>query len=139
MSKSPSRKPDARPPAARKPEAPRNDFLSNQDMADVMRTAVTKAKEGDARLIRLVELHWRRCDRPIALDLPAVVDAKSLAEAHARVIEAATDGKRLSPRQGLAYSTMLAHRRRALELAEVEEDLAEIEEDIIREKARGRR
>jgi hypothetical protein len=129
MSKSPSRKSNT----------PRNDFLSNQDMADVMRTAVTKAKAGDARLIRLVELHWRRRDRPIALDLPAVVDAKSLAEAHKRVIEAATDGKRLTPRQGLAYSTMLAHRRRALELVEIEEDLAELEESIAREKAKGRR
>ena len=134
MSKSPSRKSEAR-----KADTPRNDFLSNQDMADVMRMAVAKAKEGDARLIRLVELHWRRRDRPIALDLPAVVDARSLAEAHARVIEAASDGKRLTPRQGLAYSTMLAHRRRALELVEVEEDLAEIEEGIAREKAKGRR
>ena len=134
MSKSPSRKSEAR-----KADTPRNDFLSNQDMADVMRMAVAKAKEGDARLIRLVELHWRRRDRPIALDLPAVVDAKSLAEAHARVIEAATDGKRLTPRQGLAYSTMLAHRRRALELVEIEEDLAEIEEDLARQKAKGRR
>jgi hypothetical protein len=134
MSKSPSRKPEAR-----KPATPRGNFLSDQDMAEVMRTAVAKAKTGNEMLIRLVELHWRRRDRPIALDLPTVVDAKSLAEAHARVIEAATDGKRLTPRQGLAYSTMLAHRRRALELVEVEEDLAEIEEDIIREKARGRR
>ena len=129
MSKSPSRK----------PAAPRGNFLSDQDMAEVMRTAVAKAKTGNEKLIRLVELHWRRRDRPIALDLPTVVDAKSLAEAHARVIEAATDGKRLSPRQGLAYSTMLAHRRRALELVEVEEDLAEIEDDVAREKAKGRR
>src|SRR6185312_12541748 len=105
MSKSPSRKPEAR-----KPATPRGNFLSDQDMAEVMRTAVAKAKTGNEMLIRLVELHWRR------LDLPTVVDAKSLAEAHARVIEAATDGKRLTPRQGLAYSTMLAHRRRALEL-----------------------
>jgi hypothetical protein len=139
MSKSPSRKPDARPPDARKADASCDDILSDQDMAEVMRTAVAKAKTGNEKLIRLVELHWRRRDRPIALDLPAVVDARSLAEAHARVIEAATDGKRLTPRQGLAYSTMLAHRRRALELVEVEEDLAEIEEDIAREKARGRR
>ena len=130
MSKSPFRKP---------PAAPRGDFLSDQDMAEVMHTAVTKAKAGNERLIRVVELHWRRRDRPIALDLPAVVDAKSLSEAHARVIEAATDGKRLSPRQGLAYSTMLAHRRRALELVEIEEDLAEIEEEMARNKARGRR
>ena len=134
MSKTPSRKSEAR-----KPDPPRHDFLSNQDMAEVMRTAVAKAKAGDARLIRLVELHWRRRDRPIALDLPPVVDAKSLAEAHARVIEAASDGKRLSPRQGLAYSTMLAHRRRALELVEIEEDLAEIEEELARDRARGRR
>jgi hypothetical protein len=63
-----------------------------------------------------------------------VVDAKSLAEAHARVIAATTDGKRLSPRQGLAYSTMLAHRRRALELVEIEEDLAEIEECLAQRK-----
>jgi hypothetical protein len=139
MSKSPSRKPDAHKPDARKPDASCDDILSDQDMAEVMRTAVAKAKTGNEKLIRLVELHWRRRDRPIALDLPAVVDARSLAEAHARVIEAATDGKRLTPRQGLAYSTMLAHRRRALELVEIEEDLAEIEEDIAREKAKGRR
>jgi hypothetical protein len=77
-------------------------------------------------------------DRPVVLDLPTVVDATSLAEAQARVIAAAAAGK-ITPRQGLSFSTMLEYRRRALETVELEAQLAEIEEADARERAKGRR
>ncbi len=77
-------------------------------------------------------------DQPIVLDLPTVVDATSLAEAQARVIAAAAGGK-ITPRQGLSFSTMLEYRRRALETVELEAQLTELEEADARERAKGRR
>jgi hypothetical protein len=80
--------------------------------------------------------NWRGHDRPVTLDLPTVVDAKSLAEAQARVIAAAAGGK-ITPRQGLSFSTMLEYRRRALETIELEAQLAAIEESDARARVKG--
>ena len=101
-------------------------FVSDQDMAEVMRTAIRKAKDGDNECIGIVERHWSRHDRPVVLDLPEVVDAASLAEAQRRVISATAKG-RITPRQGHSFATLLEYRRRALDTIEFEKRLTEIE------------
>ena len=100
--------------------------LAAEDFAEVQRVTLGKAKGGDMPAAAIVERMWRRRDRPVVLDLPAVTDAASLAEAHARVIAAAAGGK-ITPRQALAFATLLEWRRRALETVEFERALEEIE------------
>jgi hypothetical protein len=112
---------------SRKSTRPADDILTNHDMTEVLRVAISKAKAGDTTCIRIVERHWGRHDRPVKLDLPPVVDARSLAEAQGRVIGATAKGD-VTPRQGLAFSTMLEYRRRALETVEYEARLSAIEE-----------
>jgi hypothetical protein len=69
----------------------------------------------------------RGSDRPVFIDLPPITDAKSLAEAQARVIAAAAAGKRVTPRQGVAFATMLELQRRALATAQSERALDKID------------
>ena len=114
-------------------------LLSVEEVSEVMGLILDKGRGGSLDALRTVERHWRLSDRPIELDLPPLVDAKSIAEAQARVIEASSDGKRLTPRQGLAFSTMIENRRRALETLEIEADVREIEEHDARERTKGRR
>jgi hypothetical protein len=108
-------------------------------MGEVMELILDKGRGGSLDALRTLERHWRLSDRPIKLELPPLVDAKSIAEAQARVLEASTDGKRLTPRLGLAFATMIEYRRRALETVEIEADVREIEEHDARERAKGRR
>ena len=68
--------------------------------------ALRVAKGGNVPAIAVVERMWRQRDRSVVIDLPPITDAVSLAEAHARVIARAAGGK-ITPRQGVAFATML--------------------------------
>src|SRR5262249_37627947 len=103
------------------------DVLTAEDMAEVARAALPKAKEGDQAAALIVLRIWERLEPTIELDLPEVPDAKSLAEAHARVI-AAVARRRITPRQALEVSRLLDWRRRALDTVEFESVLSKIEE-----------
>ncbi len=52
------------------------------------------------------------------IDLPPITGAESLAEVQSQVIAMAASGQ-ITPRQGLAFTTMLEWRRRALEVVEL--------------------
>jgi len=86
--------------------------IAASDMADVQRVALAKAKDGDVRAMAIIERMWR--DRPVVIDLPAIAGAESLAEGQSRVIALAASGE-ITPRHGLAFTTMLEWRRRAME------------------------
>jgi len=101
--------------------------VTDEDMADVIRAVLPKAKQADMTAALLIERVWRARGRTIALDLPEIVDAKSVAEAQARVLVAVVQN-RMSPRDGRDVSTIIEHRRRALDTVEYEARLAEIEE-----------
>lgn len=103
------------------------DVLTSEDMAAVARAALPKAKEGNQTAALIVLRIWERLEPTIELDLPEVTDAKSLAEAHARVI-AAVARRRITPRQALDVSRLLDWRRRALDTVEFESVLSKIEE-----------
>jgi hypothetical protein len=101
--------------------------LTAQDMAEVMRRMMRRVRQDDPTAMHAIERHWRLSARPVRLDLPPITDAKSVAEAQARVIAASTDGETLTTRQGLDLSTMIEYRRRALEAVEFEAELRDIE------------
>jgi hypothetical protein len=102
--------------------------VTDQDMADVIAATLSRAKQGDMVAALLIERVWRLRDRTIALDLPAIIDARSVAEAQARVL-AAVAQNRVTPRAGRDVSTIIEHRRRTLETVEYEDRLSAIERD----------
>src|ERR1700756_4098381 len=89
--------------------------LTAEDMAEVMHRMLDRTRKDDPTAMYAIERHWRLSARPVRLHLPPIPDARSVAEAQARVIAASTDGKTLTTRQGLDLSTMIEYRRRALE------------------------
>src|SRR5262249_3017613 len=114
-------------PRLRQTANPVADILTAQDMAEVARAVLPKAKEGDQAAALIVLRIWERLEPTIELDLPDVIDAKSLAEAQARVM-AAVARRRVTPRQALDVSRLLDWRRRALDTVEFESVLSKIEE-----------
>jgi predicted amidohydrolase len=99
---------------------------------------------GKAGNLYAIDLSWRMRQgrgRRIAIDLPPVEDVAGLHKAQAMVIAMAAAGK-TAPGAALAYSTMLEHRRRMIELADIEPRLEAIEEAIkarrLREGTKGR-
>ena len=114
------------PPPETPPEPP-PETLAAEDIAEVRSVALRVAKGGNVPAIAVVERMWRQRDRSVVIDLPPITDAVSLAEAHARVIARAAGGK-ITPRQGVAFATMLEWRRRAMEAIDFERQLEEIDE-----------
>src|SRR5436190_16999587 len=98
--------------------------VAASDMADVQRVALAKAKDGDVRAMAIIERMWR--DRPVVIDLPPVTGAESLAEAQSQVFALAASGQ-ITPRHGLAFTTMLEWRRRALAVAQLNRALDALE------------
>lgn len=114
--------------------------LTAQDMAEALRPAIAKARNGDNEALKVVDRHWRLSDRPVELDLPPITDAKSVADAQAHVIDLLAK-KRIGPRTALAVSTIIEYRRRALETLDLETTLSELEANQARmdEELRRRR
>ena len=104
------------------------------DMAEMERVAAAAGKAGN---LYAIDLSWRLRQgrgRRIALDLPPVDDVPGLHKAHAMVIAASAAGK-IAPRDALDYSTMLEHRRRMIEIADMEPRLRAIEEAVAAKKS----
>ncbi len=73
---------------------------------------------------------WRECRRDVVtLDLPPIDTLANIAVAQTAVIDAAAQG-RLALRDALALSTMIEHRRRAIETLDLEADLRELGEKV---------
>src|SRR5260370_30905227 len=88
-------------------------IITDADMAEMIRAVLPRAKQADMTAALLIERVWRARDRTIALDLPEIVDARSVAEAQARVLVAVLQHK-ISPLAGPHVAPTLAHPRRPL-------------------------
>jgi hypothetical protein len=109
------------------------DGAGDPDMADMEKVAAQAGKAGN---LYAIDLSWRLRQgrgRRIALDLPPVEDVAGLHKAQAMVIAAAAAGK-IAPRDALDYSTMLEHRRRMIEIADVEPRLRELEKAVEKDR-----
>jgi len=104
--------------------------VTDRDMAQVIDAALPRAKQGDMTAALLIERVWLR-ERTIELDLPAIIDAKSVAEAQSRLLTAVTRN-RITPRAGRDISSIVENRRRSLETVEFAARLTAIEEDQTR-------
>ena len=110
------------------------DAAGDPDMAEMEKVAAQAGKAGN---LYAIDLSWRLRQgrgRRIALDLPPVEDVAGLHKAQAMVIAAAAAGK-IAPRDALDYSTMLEHRRRMIEIADIERRLKELEKAVAVKKS----
>lgn len=97
--------------------------IGEQEIAAVARAAVEAATNGNmygAEVARRLWCEYRRA--PVTVALPALENLAGIAQAQTAIIEAAACGQ-LAPRDALAFSTMIEHRRRAIETLELEAEL----------------
>jgi hypothetical protein len=106
-----------------------DNFARIADIEEVQRVVIERAKAGNMQAAAIAERAWRRRTRPpLKIRLPPVTDARSIAEAQAKLIAATARG-RITPKEALALARLIEHRRRALDLVEFEERLVAIEND----------
>lgn len=102
--------------------------LLTEDAAEVAQAVVELAKTGNIAAAKLVL--DRACpvprDRPVAIELPNIVDAAGCADAAAAVLAAVARGE-LTPSEGAAITGLIEARRRSIELVELEARIAALE------------
>lgn len=120
--------PAGRPAGSRHEALKALDAIGADGAADVMRSVVKAAKAGDMRAaeILLRRLWPERKGRPFTMDLPALTDARGIADALASVAAAVAAGE-VSPEEGQAVAGILETHRRAIETAELEARIAALE------------
>ena len=94
----------------------------------ITRRAINAALAGDMTAIKLVldRVAPARKSRLIAIDLPEVNDAAGIASAQAAVLAAVAGGE-ISTDEGMAVSSLLEGRRKALETEELEARVRRLE------------
>ena len=98
-------------------------LVDPKDMADAARAAVEQAKAGNALAAHAVCRIWLH--QTVRIDLPPLDDVDGIARAQLVVIGLVAGGH-LTPRMGRDFTTMLDHRRRAIETLELEQQLDEL-------------
>ncbi len=101
------------------------------ELADVVRVVIDAAKNGDLGAARLVvdKLIPATRERPLSIQLPAVVNVEDCAGAQAKVLAAVAAGD-LLPSEGEALAGLIEQQRRSMETSDLAERLAAIEEQL---------
>jgi hypothetical protein len=118
-----------------KPRGSRNrvlvalDAIGEEHAPDILRAVVDAARGGDVRAAEsILSRVWpHRKGRPVALDLPSIVNATDLVTALASVAGAVSGGK-ISPEEGQAVAALLEVQRRAIETVTLEARIAALEQ-----------
>lgn len=120
--------PAGRPPGSRHEALKALDAIGAEGATEIMRAVVDAARTGDMRAadILLRRLWPERKGRPVALALPPLTGAASIADALAAVVSAVADGD-VSPEEGQAVAAILETQRKAIETAELEARIAALE------------
>jgi hypothetical protein len=121
--------PGGRPKGARNRASLMADALTDNDAVAITRAVVAKAKRGDMVAARLVlDRLWPPArGRTLKLDLPSVTNAAAVNKAHAKLLEAVSDGT-LTPEEAQAVSGLLALHLKVIEATEFEQRLKAVEE-----------
>jgi Family of unknown function (DUF5681) len=121
--------PQGKPMGARNRVLMALDAIGDEHAPDILRAVVDAAKGGDVRAAEtILSRVWpHRKGRPIALDLPSIVDSADLVVALAAVAGAVSDGM-ISPEEGQAVGALLEVQRRAIETADLEARIAALEQ-----------
>jgi hypothetical protein len=109
-----------RPKGARHKATIAAEALLDGEADALTRKAIDMAKAGDTVALRLCleRLVPPRKDRPIVVELPAIVDAKDHPVVIASIFAAVADGE-ITPSEAQALAAVLEQHRRSIEIAEV--------------------
>lgn len=109
-----------RPKGARHKATIAAEALLDGEADALTRKAIDMAKAGDTVALRLCleRLVPPRKDRPILVELPAIVDAKDHPVVIASIFAAVADGE-ITPSEAQALAAVLEQHRRSIEIAEV--------------------
>jgi hypothetical protein len=105
------------------------DAIGEEHALDIPLAVVDAAKGGDVRAAEtILSRVWpHRKGRPVALDLPPIVNSTDLVGALAAVAGAVSGGV-LSAEEGQAVGALLETQRRAIETADLEARIAALEQ-----------
>ena len=118
-----------------RPEGSRNkatialDKIASDAGKDILKKMVEAAKSGDLRAAELVlsRLWPPRKGRTIAMQLPPIDTATDVVKALGAVADAVASGD-ITPDEGVAVSSVLEIKRRAIETADLESRVIALEE-----------
>ena len=104
------------------------EMLIDGEVEGIVRVTIQKALAGDdiALKICMDRLLPPRKSRSVRFDLPRIVDAAGLLQAHADVLRATAEGE-LSPEEAMEISSLLKEHRNLYELCDIADRIAEIE------------
>lgn len=111
------------------------DQLLEGQAQEIAETAIQKAKEGDATMLKalLDRICPPKRERTIKLTLPSLEDATSIPAATRAVIEAAAKGE-VEPGQAATMIQVITGHLKAIELSELAERMQKIEERLEQQK-----
>lgn len=107
--------------------------MTGDDMAEIIKAMVNRAKNGDAQAAKLIleRTHPTPKGRRVTFHLPQVEDIADVAQAFNATIRAMADGL-LSPDEAAVVGNLLTAKRTTLEATEIEKRLAALEADKAR-------
>ena len=122
--------PAGRPSGARNRTTLVLEELLDKDARTIMRTAIAKAKDGDATALRLclARLAPVRRDRPISFALPAITTAADASTAAAAILAGVACGD-LTPSEAAELGKLVESFVRTLEASEFDARLRTLEEE----------
>jgi hypothetical protein len=121
--------PKGRPKGSRNRVSVALDAIAEVEAEAILRAAIRVALAGDVAAQRtILDRIWPvRKGRPVRLDLPPIETAEDVAHAMTRTIAAMAEGQ-VTPDEAQAIVGVLEHRRRLVELVELERRIAALEE-----------
>lgn len=118
---------------AGKPQGARNkttlmcEKLMEGDAEDVVKAVIEKAKDGDVQAAKLIleRLVPPRKGRPVRIDLPDVLAAMDIVEAHSAILMAASSGD-ITLEEASLFSGLIDGHRKAIETEELAKEVEAI-------------
>jgi hypothetical protein len=96
---------------------------------DLMRKAIELAKAGDIQMLKFLLDRILPKERPVHVDLPAMIQSADAIDALAVVVEAVGAG-RIAPSEAAALASLVGAYARVMDVAELQERVENIERDL---------
>lgn len=122
--------PSGRPQGSRNKATIALEALMDGQAETITQKAIDLAIEGDTTALRLCleRILPPRKSRPVNITLPETQTAGGVAEAQAAVVQAVSNGE-LTPEEGIAITSILEARRKAIDTLDHESRIAELEKE----------
>ena len=103
-------------------------ILFDGEIEVISRKLIEMAKKGDIQAIKLIleRVVPARKDRPISIELPKIISAKTVMEANRQIIDSVAYGE-LTPSEGQSLMVMTENIRKSIDSREFEERMEALE------------